>query len=52
MKKENFKLKSLQVKSFITSVDAKQIRGAGSEVEPTTTMPFGISCLMIHCKIK
>ncbi|WP_221417969.1 pinensin family lanthipeptide [Fulvivirga kasyanovii] len=52
MKKTNFKLKSLQVKSFITSVEARHIKGAGSEVEPTTTMPHVISCLNSYCKIK
>lgn len=52
MKNANFKLKSLQVKSFITSVEAKHIRGAGSEVEDTPTMPYAISCLNSYCKIK
>ncbi|MBL6449551.1 pinensin family lanthipeptide [Fulvivirga sp. 29W222] len=50
MKKRNLKLESLKIKSFITSEESKHIKGAGSEVEPTTTMPYRVSSLKIYCK--
>ena len=36
MKKNNFKLEVISVKSFITSINSKGIRGGKSEVDPTS----------------